>query len=587
MDRKSSASKFATRSWNDRCWRTLALAILLLPGARTLCSQTPLNDRVLVVYNANDTESRAVAEHYLAQRKIPQANRCAIAPSAIDYVKLSEYESRIKAPLRKCVETVGKQKVLYIVFSYHTPYDVLTNDRGFALDSFVADLWDEYSPTRPGNEIAAHPYFGEAQSQGNFYAPFVPLAVYREQPHAATLYSVWRLDAATAELAKGLVDKALYAEAHGLVGKACFDLQFGSVESLSDTSSAAGEWDVHQSAEFARRAGFEVVEDDQRAEFGTAPAPLRCDGAVLYAGWYALNHYNDAFTWNPGAIGLHLDSASAANPRGGTNWAANAVMKGITITSGAAAEPYLEGLAHPDQVLLYLFQGANAGDALLRSTRWLKWMILNIGDPLYRPFPKGVTPKPRSDPEVMLALLPQAVAGGAAASGMVAFSTPVAEAGVTVSLTSSRPDVVSVPKTVTISGKQQSARFPIITHPPGENAAAVLISMSGGAVHRSNTMMVHPCMPPISFSAARVNGGTQAVGTIALYQPAGAEGITVKLTSSQPRVASVQPEVKVPAGALQTTFSIATRPAAAETAIAITASIGGGCTRAGSFTVVP
>jgi hypothetical protein len=55
------------------------------------------------------------------------------------------------------------------------------------------------------------------------------------------------------------------------------------------------------------------------------------------------------------------------------------------------AEPYLEGLAHPDQAFLYLFLGANAGDAVLRSTRWLKWMILNIGDPLYRPFPQGIT----------------------------------------------------------------------------------------------------------------------------------------------------------------------------------------------------
>ena len=135
-----------------------------------------------------------------------------------------------------------------------------------------------------------------------------------------------------------------------------------------------------------------MTEDATPAEFGTAPAPLRCDGAALYAGWYSLGHYNDAFTWVPGAIGIHLDSASAADPRGGTNWSANAVLKGITITSGAVAEPYLEGLVHPDQVFLDLFQGANVGDAMLRSTRWLKWMILNIGDPLYRPFPQGIGP---------------------------------------------------------------------------------------------------------------------------------------------------------------------------------------------------
>jgi uncharacterized protein (TIGR03790 family) len=235
-------------------------------------------------------------------------------------------------------------------------------------------------------------YFAEAQSQKNIYAPFISLAAYRDQPRAVSVYSVWRLDAANADLAKRLVYYAMFAETNGLSGRGCFDRQYPSLDTVADSGSGSGDWDIHQSAAFARRAGFPVTEDAQPAEFGTAPAPLRCDGAALYAGWYSLNHYNDAFTWVPGAIGIHLDSASAADPRGGTNWSANAVLKGITITSGAVAEPFLEGLAHPDQVFLDLFQGANAGDAMLRSTRWLKWMILNIGDPLYRPFPQGIAP---------------------------------------------------------------------------------------------------------------------------------------------------------------------------------------------------
>ena len=287
----------------SRAWHRL---IMLFSGALLpLCGQTSLNERVLVVYNASVSDSLAVARHYMEQRQIPESNRCRISVESTDYLKQQEYESRVKTPVRRCIEALGKQKILYIVFSYQTPYVVTIGDRGFALDSNIADIWDEYSNSRPGNEVGDHPYFGEAQSQGNVYAPFVPLAAYRDLPRAANLYSVWRLDAANASLAKGLVDKALYAETHGLSGKGCFDLQYGSVEGLADHGSAAGDWDVHQSAELARRAGFEVVEDDTGAEFGTPPAPLRCDGAALYAGWYSLNHYNDAFTWNPGAIGLH------------------------------------------------------------------------------------------------------------------------------------------------------------------------------------------------------------------------------------------------------------------------------------------
>src|SRR5882762_9470689 len=373
-------------------WYAVFFLLCGTAGLQTLVwGQIPLNQRVLVIYSGAP-ESHAVAKHYMARRSIPETNACKITVNSEDAVSQDEFERRVKVPVTKCLDAVGKQKILYIVFSYRTPYLLKLSDRNLALDQFVADIWDEYSPFRPGNETRPHPYFGGAQSQGNAYAPFVPLAAYREEPHALNIYSVWRLDAGNANLAKGLVDKAIFAETNGLVGKGCFDLQYGGMDVLPDFGSASGDWDIHQAAEFARRAGFPVTEDDKSAEFGTLPAPLRCDGAALYAGWYSLNHYNDAFTWNPGAIGFHLDSASATEPRGGINWSANAVIKGITITSGAVAEPFLTGLPHPDQFFLYLFQGANVGDALLRSTQWLKWMILNIGDPLYRPFPRGVGP---------------------------------------------------------------------------------------------------------------------------------------------------------------------------------------------------
>ncbi len=550
-----------------------------------LDAQTPLNERVLVVYNANASDSLTVARHYMSQRQIPEANRCRISVSSVDYLKLEEYEARVRAPIRKCIEAVGKKKILYIVFSYQTPYDVFIGERGFALDSYVADLWDEYA-TRPGNETGAHPYFGEAQSQGNVYGPFVSLAAFRDMPRSANLYSVWRLDAANPDLAKGMVDKALYAETHGLSGKGCFDLQSGAIDSQADLGSSAGDWDIHQSAELARRAGFEIVEDNTQAEFGTPPAPLRCDGAALYAGWYSLGHYNDAFTWTQGAIGFHMDSASAQNPRGGGNWAANAVMKGITITSGAAAEPYLEGLAHPDQVFLYLFQGANAGDALLRSTRWLKWMILNIGDPLYRPFPKGATRSPSAPVETMLALLPQTLIGGEAAAGVVATSNPSLEGDTVVALNSSRPDIASVPKSVLIPAKANSAKFPIITHPVNEDGVGVQISMRAGETRRGNTMILYTCMQPLALSAQKVVGGAAAVGTVVLSPAAASKDIVLQITSDKPSLVSVPPEVKVAAGSARAAFQISTSAVSANTPTEITVSLGG-CTRSAVLTVIP
>ncbi len=282
--------------------------------AAAVFGQTPLNERVLVVYNSSGADSLAVAKYYMAQRKIPEAQRCKISVSSPDELTLEEYESRVKGPVRKCLEAAGRLKILYIVFSYQTPYDIKIAGQLFSLDQYVADIWDEYSPTRPGREVGNQPYFGDAQSQGNAYQTFVPLAAYREQPGTKNIYSVWRIDAANAGLAKGLVDKAMYAEAHGLSGKGCFDLQYGPIDRMGDYDSGAGDWDVHLAAELTKRAGFTVVEDEQTTEFGTAPSALRCEDAAFYAGWYSLGHYNDAFTWAPGALGFHLDSASASSP---------------------------------------------------------------------------------------------------------------------------------------------------------------------------------------------------------------------------------------------------------------------------------
>jgi hypothetical protein len=94
---------------------------------------------------------------------------------------------------------------------------------------------------------------------------------------------VWRLDAATLALAKGLVDKAIQAEnAGGAAGQACFDERFGGVNSLPDAVDNCGDWTLHAAAGFLGQAGISVTEDVNAAEFGTASAPLTCPNAAFY-----------------------------------------------------------------------------------------------------------------------------------------------------------------------------------------------------------------------------------------------------------------------------------------------------------------
>ena len=380
------------KAWSHRAF--VLLALWLLGMAANGESQVPLNRRVLVVYNSKVDESKAVAKYYATRREIPASHLCSISPRTIARLNWDEYVATVRTPIQTCLKKAGPANILYIVFTYQTPYTVrgAANPLNYAIDQYVADIWDQYAKLdfypMPSH---VHPYYDDAQSQKNVYQPFQSFADYRAGKSALLIYSVWRLDAPSAELAEGLVDKAMAAEKAGLTGQACFDRNKGPIDKVADSGYGAGEWDLHQAATFAREAGFEVTEDSNFAEFGTPPAP-NCPHAALYSGWYKLGHYNDAFTWNTGAIGFHLDSFSALNPRGGPYWSSNAILKGITVTSGSVTEPYLQGLLRPGGTFRDLFQGANVGDAFLRNTRWLRWMILYFGDPLYRPFPSGLPP---------------------------------------------------------------------------------------------------------------------------------------------------------------------------------------------------
>src|SRR5262245_17637003 len=189
----------------------LFFTLFFLPAALTA---QPF--RTLIVYSATSAESADVASYYALRRGIPAQNLCAITPPTAVMLTEAEFVATVKVPVRNCLNAVGSANILYIVFSYLTPYKIATEKGPFSLDQTVADIWDEYKDTswfHPWPTLA-HPYYAAAQSQGNAYLSFVSLADYRGQAGAKTIYSVWRLDAPNAALAKGLVDKAIQAETY-------------------------------------------------------------------------------------------------------------------------------------------------------------------------------------------------------------------------------------------------------------------------------------------------------------------------------------------------------------------------------------
>ena len=568
---------------------TTALGILVsVPSI--LYAQLPLNQRVLVVYNNSNSvngASAAVANHYATLRSIPTSNLCPIYPPSTTHLTWSQYVSSVKTPIQNCLNTVGPQNILYIVFTYMTPFIVegSTSPFNYSIDQYVADIWDQYAqqdfyPAPP----RVHPYYDDAQSMGNVYQPFVSFATYRAQHGALTIYSVWRLDGATRALAQGLVDKAIAAETNGLTGRVCIDRIHGAITSILDFDSNEGEWDLHQAATFSRQAGFTVIEDPNSAEFGTTPAPLTCPNAVLYSGWYSLNHYNNVFTWNTGAIGFHLDSASAANPRSGANWSAYAIINGITVTTGSMNEPYLQGLVRPGGAFRDLFQGANLGDVFLRNTRWLKWMILYLGDPLYRPFPNGIAPFNPPPPQYSLALSSRYVLNGARPTGTVTLPNPAPPGGTVVKISSSVTSPVTVPASVTVPGGSTTATFTITTaaSPLVTSDKAVRITASGVG---QNTLTVSPLLGALFVNPGRIIGGASASGLILLNFNAGSGGATVALSSNIHSI-SVPATVTVPRGTSQATYTIKSSYVTSATTGTITATLLG-ATAHSSLTLEP
>ena len=180
------------------------------------------------------------------------------------------------------------------------------------------------------------------------------------------------------------------ADAGALSGTVYVDAKSGATAPATDEfgSYDSGDWNMWGTAAVFDEAGlYPVVFDTEASEFGTDPSPSWCDDALYYAGWYSYYNYNDAFAWTVGAVGGHLDSCSACSLRDGLTWSSGALERGITATFGAVSEPYVAGMPEYDQLFLYLLQGADFAEAGYEATQLSRWMMVWVGDPLYRPYP--------------------------------------------------------------------------------------------------------------------------------------------------------------------------------------------------------
>ncbi len=368
----------------------LSLAALLAaaPPAR---AAHPEADRTLVLANRTVPAGVKVARHYMAARGIPEENLLLVTAPAAAEIDRDVFEAAIREPFRAFLArwegrlevrlpdgTLGleveRRRAKYLVPVFGVPIkvkgyeDVATMymSRAAAVDSELA-----LAPG-PNHDLVGplpNPYFGAD-------APF-------GAPLDDRMILVTRLDGPSAAIAARLVDDAVWAEAHGLKGRAYVDTR-----SITDPGYVVGDAWLRHAARMLSRAGF-PTEVDTRPEVLPLAHPM--PDCAVYLGWY---HHTAVgpmtkpdFRFVRGAIAYHLQSFTGAAIRDpNSHWVGPLLVHGACATAGAVYEPFLSGTPNVDVLIHRLLRGYSWGEATHMAQSQLSWQMCFIGDPLYRPF---------------------------------------------------------------------------------------------------------------------------------------------------------------------------------------------------------
>jgi uncharacterized protein (TIGR03790 family) len=392
-------------------WKFLTIAVLfIITGAVRAANP---GDEVVVIYNRRMPESKVVAEHYAERRHVPANQVFGFSMTTNETMSRAEYHNSLEKPLAKELEgrklwhissdithptngakgkvvwEVKQSKIRYAVLCYGVPLRI-DNDpsikeepdpamnpallrNGAAVDSELALLpCIEQNLPLLGPKPSTH--YGLTNA-----ASFNP---------ASGILMVTRLDGPSAEIANGLVDKAMEAETNGLCGRAYFDcrnLPTNSPYRMGD------DWILGAAKICAYFGGFDTFVDENPETF---PAGFPMSQIGIYCGWYdgdASGPFaQKTVEFMPGAFAYHLQSFSAATLRSTTKqWVGPLLAKGAAATMGCVDEPYISGT--PDVAIFcarWIALGFTFGEAAYASQQTLSWQTTVVGDPLYRPFDK-------------------------------------------------------------------------------------------------------------------------------------------------------------------------------------------------------
>ncbi len=390
-------------------WRTLGAVFLL--GTSSAWALEPNN--ILVVANGQMRDSVDLADAYCRLRSVPTENMVVLSLGSRPYdtIERSSYDRLIADPIRNNIQfRKRKGQIRCLLTTYGVPFRV---GRRGVLDGMQAQLDAlqqmaekeralckekglETSPqltqlTAAMDRIRGKETDASLDSELSMLL-FDTYELYQGQPNLlrdtslefdSRTLMVCRLDGPGAAIARGLIDKSLAAEKAGLKGTVYVDSQ-GRFD-----QTAYGDYDqsLRDLALLVRAKTSLPVKHENTPEL-LAEA---CPDVALYCGWYRLGKYTDIFGFVDGAIGFHIASSEAVTLRDppSTQWCPAMLVHGITATLGPVCEPYLHAFPRPRAFFNELIQGRCLVEAFYRTKPFNSWMIVLIGDPLYRPFAPG------------------------------------------------------------------------------------------------------------------------------------------------------------------------------------------------------
>jgi uncharacterized protein (TIGR03790 family) len=404
-----------------------AIAGLLLLSACCPAAQALEPDEILIVVNRENAGSVRLARDYCEKRGVPSGNvlLAALGTSLRDTISRADYDARLAGHIRYALTTrkeFGGIKCL--VTTYGIPFRVGPREPLSGYDAQLKHLRQLLEQQKAAiaalegkgqADSASHRnyQFGVAQVQADIdrimgketeasvdselslvLCPAYEL--HRWQPNALRdptapqpfkTLMVSRLDGPSYGIAKGLIDKALAAEAKGLAGTACIDSRGLSGKDLYSFCDQS----LRDLALLVRLRTSLIVKEERT---GALFPPGSCPQTALYCGWYSVGRYVDAFEFVEGAVGFHVASFEAAHLRdpNSTEWCPALLKHGITATLGPVAEPYLHAFPEPKAFFGALFDGHCLVEAYYLTQPFNSWQMVLLGDPLYRPFKNNQAP---------------------------------------------------------------------------------------------------------------------------------------------------------------------------------------------------